>query len=89
MALNIKDEETYNLVKQLAALKGASLTSVVKEAVREVLEREKSHLEERNGKSRFEILTEFSALTAPLFTDGRTANELINELYDEATGLRK
>jgi len=43
----------------------------------------------KRRKSRFELLKDFSALTAPLFTDGRTANGLIEELYDGETGLPK
>jgi antitoxin VapB len=39
MALNIKNEETYHLVQDLATLTGESLTSAVTEAVRERLER--------------------------------------------------
>jgi Uncharacterized protein conserved in bacteria len=39
MALNIKNEETYRLVKELADLTGESMTGAVTEAVRERLER--------------------------------------------------
>ncbi len=53
------------------------------------VEREESRREETKPKSRLELLTGFSELSAPLFTDGRTANELINELYDDKTGLPK
>jgi hypothetical protein len=36
-----------------------------------------------------EALREFAELCAPLFNDGRTGNEMINDLYDEETGLPK
>lgn len=40
-ALNIKNEEAYKLVKELADLRGESMTSVVIEAVRKQLESER------------------------------------------------
>lgn len=39
MSLNIKNDETVRLVKELAATTGESLTTAVTEAVRERLER--------------------------------------------------
>jgi antitoxin VapB len=42
MALNIKNDETQRLVKQLTALTGETLTEAVTEAVRERLERVRS-----------------------------------------------
>jgi len=39
MSLNIKNEETYRLVRELAELTGESMTGAVTEAVRERLER--------------------------------------------------
>ena len=39
MGMNIKNEETYKLTKQLAKLTGESLTTAVTEAVRERLVR--------------------------------------------------
>jgi antitoxin VapB len=39
MGMNIKNEETYRLTKQLAKLTGESLTTAVTEAVRERLNR--------------------------------------------------
>jgi hypothetical protein len=41
MALNIKNEETERIVRELAALKQVSLVVAVSEAVKEKLEREK------------------------------------------------
>jgi len=40
-ALNIKNEEAYKLVKELANLRGESMTTVVIEAVRKELEHER------------------------------------------------
>lgn len=42
MSLNIKNEETHRLVRELAELTGESMTAAVTEAVRERLERIKS-----------------------------------------------
>ena len=92
MGLNIKDRETHDLVRELAELNKSSQTAAVKQAVREKLERDRA--DQKPGKqtakkSRHELFAEFSALAAPLFKDGRTANELINDLYDDVTGLPK
>ncbi len=46
MNLNIKNKETYELVKELAVLKGLSLTSAVTVAVRKEIEREKAMREQ-------------------------------------------
>lgn len=45
MSLNIKSAEAHRLAKELAKLRGISLTGVVTEALREKLDREK-----RGGK---------------------------------------
>lgn len=39
MSLNIKNEETHRLVRELAALTGESMTAAITEAVRERLDR--------------------------------------------------
>lgn len=39
MSMNIKNEETHRLARELAALTGESMTAAVAEAVRERLER--------------------------------------------------
>lgn len=41
MGLNIKNDETERLIRELAAMRGESLTEAVTEAVREALAREK------------------------------------------------
>ncbi len=46
MGLNIKNNETCELVKELAVLKGLSLTSAVTIAVRKEIEREKATREQ-------------------------------------------
>ena len=47
MSLNIKNEETHRLARELAALTGESVTTAVTEAVRERLERlQNDHLDD-------------------------------------------
>jgi hypothetical protein len=90
MSLNIKNPETHKLVKELATLKGVSLTTAVTLAVVNEIEREKSAgIETQRPKKRSEILAEYADQIAPLFKGGRTGNELINDLYDNETGLPK
>ena len=85
MSLNIKDEETDRMVRELAALKGVSLVGAVSEAVKEKLEREKASRQE----SRLEWLNRITKRTAAIMNDGRSSKELFDELYDEQTGLPK
>ena len=85
MALNIKNEETHRVVRELAALRGISLVAAVTQAAQETLEREKASKRE----SRLEWLELITAVTAPLMNDGRTSKELFDELYDDETGLPK
>jgi antitoxin VapB len=86
MALNIKNEETHRLARELAQRTGETVTLAVTIALKERLERQK---EPPKQKSRLEALIRVSERCAPLFKDGRSANELINELYDDETGLPK
>jgi antitoxin VapB len=63
MGLNIKDQETHDLVKELAGLKGMSLTGAVKDAIRQAIEREKASLSGSEGtkmRKRSEVLQAFA-----------------------------
>ncbi len=90
-SLNIKNAVTTRMVQELAALKGVSLVVAVTEAVKENLEKEKAEREAagKTKKSRYELLMEFAKECGPLFKDGRSGNDLINDLYDDETGLPK
>jgi hypothetical protein len=91
VSLNIKDLETHDLVKELAELKGTSLTAAVRDAVRDVLVREKSQREERAGKgkkSRSEILMDFAKEYCQKVKDPVHSWEINDLLYDE-DGLPK
>jgi antitoxin VapB len=86
MAMNIKNPETERLARELARKTGENLTAAVTVALKERLER---HQEPSRRTSRFEALERFSERCAPLFKDGRTGQEMIEDLYDPQTGLPK
>jgi hypothetical protein len=64
MSLNIKNEKTTRMVRELAALKGVSLVVAVSEAVKEKLEREKAEREQAATprKSRYDLLMDFAKM---------------------------
>jgi antitoxin VapB len=86
VALNIKDPETHELASRLARLTGESMTLAVKTALQERLDRQEKS-DSRDG--RLERIMEIVAHTAPLMKDGKTSKELMDELYDDRTGLPK
>lgn len=61
MSLNIKDEQTHELAKELASLTGESMTAAVREAVRERLERVRSAPKERLAERLIKIGKECAA----------------------------
>jgi len=78
MALNIKDPETDQLVRRLATLTGESITTAVKAAVRERIERE----ERARGKASVEELMAIARQIAEAPNlDDRTDDEILG--YDE------
>jgi len=82
-SLNIKNEETVRLVRELSQRTGQSMTGAITLAVKAQLEREKP-----NPKAGLaEWLNQLSRETAPLMNDGRTSKEMMDELYDPETGL--
>lgn len=85
MGLNIKNSRSEELIRELATLRGVSLVTAVTEAAREALEREKSAMRE----SRMAWLDRITRETAAIMNDGRTSKELMDELYDDETGLPK
>lgn len=84
MALNIKNEETYRLARELAQRNRETVTMAVTIALKERLERQEK-AKKREG--RLEWLLKLTERTAPLMNDGRSSKELIDELYDPETGL--
>ncbi len=88
MSLNIKDDETHELVRQLATLKGMSLTAAVKDAVKSEIERENA----RQGgsglkgrKKRSDVLQAFARDFVSRVKDTREINswDIDKLLYDE------
>lgn len=91
MSLNIKDRETHELVRELAELKGTSLTGAVRDAVRDALDREKREREQAAGskrRSRSEVLMEFAREFNERVKDPIHSWEINDLLYDE-NGLPK
>jgi antitoxin VapB len=82
MSLNIKNERTHALVRELATLRGVSQTEAVEEAVRARLE-QLSH--DADTKRRFERTMEIARETGASYRlhGGMDAEDL----YDPETGL--
>ena len=86
-ALNIKNDETYALARELADEAGESLTEAVTVAVRERLARLKLRdgIDEERGRAGWAIAQDMAARWGPYDPDvDPTAF-----LYDEETGLPK
>jgi antitoxin VapB len=88
VSLNIKDRETHAMVRELAALKGTTLTAAVKLAVKEQIEREKIGAEVPKGKKRSEVLMAFAREYAKRVKAPVHSWEINDLLYDE-NGLPK
>ena len=82
MSLNIKNEETCRLARELAELTGETITGEITVALRERLERERT-IQERLRKMRA-----IPKRCAALLRDGPSAVEHGDFLYDER-GLPK
>jgi antitoxin VapB len=82
-SLNIKNEETVRLVRELSRQTGQSMTGAITLAVKAQLERERPN--PKAGLAKW--LDEITRETAAMMNDGRTSKELIDELYDPETGL--
>jgi hypothetical protein len=90
MALSIKNEEAERAVRELAEHRRLSLVTAITQAAQETLNRDKAQAESRSGKHGLAArLMEIARETAPLMNDGRTTKELVDELYDDETGLPK
>ena len=86
MSLNIKDEEVHQWARKLANLTGESMTTAVKISVKERLERQEKAA---TRESRMEWLNRITKETAAIMNDGRISKEIMDELYDDETGLPK
>ena len=85
MGLNIKNPETEQLARELARQNGETVTMAITIALKKRLERQK-----RNPKAGLAAwLDKLTKETAAIMNDGRTSKQLVDELYDEETGLPK
>jgi antitoxin VapB len=82
MSLNIKNEETHRMARELARLTGESMTVAVNEAIRERLERV------RGGKSMADRLMEIGKDCAAHLKEPYKSMDVDELLYDE-NGLPK
>lgn len=85
MSLNIKNQETCRLARELAQLTGETMTGAITVALRERLEREKSV---RSTEARVQRLLAIGRRSAANLGDGPSAVEHGDFLYDER-GLPK
>lgn len=83
MALNIKDKETHRLAQELAQMNGETITTAVKVALQERMERQA-----QNPKAGLaEWLEDLSKRTAPLLKDLPPSDKIGDLLFDKETGL--
>jgi antitoxin VapB len=84
MSLNIKNQETHRMARELARLTGESMTVAVNEAVRERLERVRGS----SGKSMAERLMEIGKDCAAHLKEPYKSMDVDEFLYDK-NGLPK
>ena len=80
MSLNIKNEETCSLARELASITGETMTGAITVALEERLVRERR---ERSLEARVQELHEIGQRCARLLRDGPSAMEHGDLLYDE------
>ena len=80
MSLNIKNEETHQLARELAQLTGETMTGAITIALREKLDKERR---ERSVKARIQKLRAIRERCRSLLKDGPSAVEHGDFLYDE------
>ena len=83
MSLNIKDEEAHQMARELAELKGETMTVAVKTSVKERLERSRAEA----NTDRMEWLEEVTKYTAEALKDLPPSDKIGDLLYDKETGL--
>ena len=83
MPLNLKNEETERLARELAKTTGETLTTAVTLAIKERLDRQKTN--PKAGLAAW--LDELSKETAPLLKDLPPSDKIGDLLFDKETGL--
>ena len=81
MSLNIKNEQTHQLARELAQLTGETMTGAITIALREKLDRERR---ERSAEARIQKLRAIRKRCRRLLKDGPSAVEHGDFLYDES-----
>jgi antitoxin VapB len=79
MSLNIKNEKTHRLARELARITGESMTSAVEQAIRERLERLRAH----SKKGMAERLLEIGRDCAAHLKEPYKSIDIDELLYDE------
>lgn len=87
MSLNIKNPETYQLVKELAAETGQSMTAAVTDAVRERLDRVRAE-RDVDHEARVQRILDMAAEIGRRMPPGYLDQDFDELLYDE-NGLPK
>jgi antitoxin VapB len=85
--LNLKDPLLVAEAKELAALRGTSVTAAVREAVHERLEREKRAKQEAIEKKIAEMTAWVEEYSKHFHGPPMTQQEMDDMLYDPKTGL--
>ena len=80
MALNIKNEETCNLARELAELTGETMTGAITVALRDRLERER---QQRSVEARLDAIHAIQDRVAQLLEGGPHPIDHAELLYDE------
>ena len=80
MGLNIKNEETCALARELAELTGETMTGAITVALSERLEREKRS---RDAEAEIEAMLAFGKRCAARLEPGPSSTEIGDFLYDE------
>jgi len=83
MSLNIKNPETYRLVKELADATGQSMTAAVTEAVRAQLERVRVERSPDDAEARVRRILELASEIRERAPDGYFDQDFDELLYDE------
>ena len=80
MALNIKNEETCSLARELAELTGETMTGAITVALRDRLERER---QQRSVEARLDAIHAIQDRVARLLEGGPSLIDHADLLYDE------
>lgn len=91
MSMNIKDDETHAMARELAALKGTTLTAAVKFAMKEEIDREKANQaksESSKRRKRSQVVQAFAREFVSRIKEPIHSWDIDKLLYDE-NGLPK